>query len=212
MTDITERQEAEHFRAAVMDTMVEGLYALDDQGRLTFMNSAASKLLGWSEEELRGKPMHAAIHFQHADGSPYAEDECELLKVRVQGRPVRMVHDAFTRKDGTIFPVAYSAAPLMSGTYVVESFVVFATPASSAPRRTEPGASWTRSPGWSYPGRARPGPVRPLLTADRSPRRRPAQPGAAAADARTGRRDHRAREASCQWLRSTGKSAKSIAG
>ena len=51
--------------------MVEGLYALDDEGRLTFMNAAASKILGWSEEELRGKPMHAAIHFQHADGSPH---------------------------------------------------------------------------------------------------------------------------------------------
>jgi PAS domain S-box-containing protein len=125
VTDITERQEAEHFRAAVMDTMVEGLYALDGQGRLTFMNSAASKLLGWSEEELLGKPMHAAIHFQHADGSPNAEDECELLKVRMQGRPVRVRHDAFTRKDGTIFPVAYSAAPLMSGTHVRGVVVVF---------------------------------------------------------------------------------------
>jgi PAS domain S-box-containing protein len=125
VTDITERQDAERFRAAVMDTMVEGLYALDDQGRLTFMNSAASKLLGWSEEELHGKPMHAAIHFQHADGSPYAAAECELLKVRVEGRSVRMTHDAFTRKNGTIFPVAYSAAPLMSGTHVGGVVVVF---------------------------------------------------------------------------------------
>lgn len=33
VTDITERQEAEHFRAAVMDTMVEGLYALDRMER-----------------------------------------------------------------------------------------------------------------------------------------------------------------------------------
>ncbi len=125
VTDITERQEAEHFRAAVMDTMVEGLYALDDQGRLTFMNSAASKLLGWSEQELLGKSVHDAIHFQHADGSPYPEAECELLKVRVQGRPARMTHDAFTRKDGTIFPVSYSAAPLMSGTHVRGIVVVF---------------------------------------------------------------------------------------
>src|SRR6202051_4702959 len=36
-----------------------------------------------------------------------------------------MVHDAFTRKDGTIFPVAYSAAPLMSGTHVRGVVVVF---------------------------------------------------------------------------------------
>ncbi len=125
VTDITERQEAERFRAAVMDTMVEGLYALDDQGRVTFMNSAASKLLGWSEEQLRGKSMHEAIHFQHADGSPYPEDECDLLRVRVHGQSVRMTYDAFTRRDGTIFPVAYSAAPLMSGTRVRGVVVVF---------------------------------------------------------------------------------------
>lgn len=125
VTDITEREEAERFRAAVMDTMVEGLYALDDEGHMTFMNAAASKLLGWSEEELRGKSMHDAIHFQHADGSPYAEDECDLLKVRLQGKPLRMMRDAFTRRDGTIFPIAYSAAPLMRGTRVRGVVVVF---------------------------------------------------------------------------------------
>ena len=32
--DITDRTEAEHFRAAVMDTIVEGLYVLDRNGRL----------------------------------------------------------------------------------------------------------------------------------------------------------------------------------
>ncbi len=125
VTDITERHEAEHFRAAVMDTMVEGLYVLDDEGRLRFMNSAASKILGWSEEELRGKPMHAAIHGQYADGSPHPEHDCELFKVRTEGRPVRVTHDAFTRKDGTICPVAYSAAPLMSGESLSGVVVVF---------------------------------------------------------------------------------------
>jgi PAS domain S-box-containing protein len=125
VTDITERQEAEHFRAAVMDTMVEGLYVLDGEGRLRFMNSAASKILGWSEEELRGKSMHAAIHARHADGSPYPEEDCELLKVRTERRPVRVTHDAFTRKDGTICPVGYSAAPLMSGESVSGVVVVF---------------------------------------------------------------------------------------
>ena len=113
--DVTEHQEAEHLRAAVMDTMLEGLYVVDHAGRLTMMNAAATRILGWSEEELRGRSMHDAIHFQRADGSPHAEDDCEMLKVRTQGRAVRMTHDAFTRKDGTICPVAYSAAPLGTG-------------------------------------------------------------------------------------------------
>jgi PAS domain S-box-containing protein len=123
--DVTERHEADLLRAAVMDTMVEGLYVLDGAGRVTFMNSAASKILGWSEDELRGKSMHTAIHFQRADGSPHPESECELLKVRTLGRSVRMAHEAFTRKDGTICPVAYSAAPLHAGTANGGVVVVF---------------------------------------------------------------------------------------
>ncbi len=123
--DITDRTEAEHFRAAVMDTIVEGLYVLDQNGRLKFMNPAAAKLLGWSEEELRGRSMHEAIHHQHADGSPHPEEECELLKVRTERRAVQMMHEAFTAKDGTIIPVSYSAAPLMRGTSLDGVVVVF---------------------------------------------------------------------------------------
>jgi PAS domain S-box-containing protein len=123
--DITERTEAEHFRAAVMDTIVEGLYVLDKNGRLKFMNPAAAKMLGWSEEELCGRSMHDAIHYQHADGSPHPEEECELLKVRTERRAVQMMHEAFTSKDGTIIPVSYSAAPLMRGTSLDGVVVVF---------------------------------------------------------------------------------------
>ncbi len=115
VTDVTERAEAEHFRSTMMDTMVEGLYALDDEGRVAFMNSAAERILGWNEDELRGKPMHDIIHFQHADGSPNPAEDCPLLEVRKLGRPTRRSHEAFTRKDGTICPVSYSAAPLRNG-------------------------------------------------------------------------------------------------
>jgi PAS domain S-box-containing protein len=115
VVDVTERIEAEHFRAAVMDTMVEGLYALDSEGRVAYMNTAASKILGWGMDELRGKRMHETIHFQHPDGSPHSAEECALLGVRREGAPVRVAHEAFTRKDGTICPVSYSAAPLRNG-------------------------------------------------------------------------------------------------
>lgn len=125
VVDITQREEAEHLRLAVMDTMMEGLCVIDGDGRLAFMNAEASELLGWGEEELRGKNMHEAVHFQHADGSASPAEECELVKVRTEGRSVRMSRDAFTRKDGTIFPVAYSAAPLKGGSAGHGAVVVF---------------------------------------------------------------------------------------
>ncbi len=125
VVDITEREEADRLRAAVMDTMMEGLCVLDGDGCLTLMNSAASRMLGWSEQDLLGKSVHAAIHFQHADGSPHPEADCALLKVTTEGRDVRMAHDAFTRRDGTICPVAYSAAPLRAGAAIHGVVVVF---------------------------------------------------------------------------------------
>jgi PAS domain S-box-containing protein len=125
IVDITERKEAEEFRAVVMDNMAEGLYALDADGLVTYVNPAAALMLGWTEDELRGKPMHAATHFQRADGRKVPTEECSLLQVRNQGRSIRILDDAFTRKDGSIFPVAYSSAPLRSGPTVQGVVVVF---------------------------------------------------------------------------------------
>ena len=122
--DVTERKQAEEFRAVVMDNMAEGLYALDTDGRLMYMNRAASAMLGWTEDELRGKPMHETVHFQRADGSSVPAEECALLQVRTKGRSIRILDEAFTRKNGSIFPVAYSSAPLRSGTTTIQGIVV----------------------------------------------------------------------------------------
>jgi PAS domain S-box-containing protein len=40
VVDITERKEADEFRAVVMDNLAEGLYTLDARGRLTYLNAA----------------------------------------------------------------------------------------------------------------------------------------------------------------------------
>jgi PAS domain S-box-containing protein len=125
VVDITDRKDAEEFRAVVMDHMAEGLYALDADGLVTYVNPAAASMLGWTEDELCGKPMHATAHFQRADGTRLPNEDCALLQVRGHGRSIRILDDAFTRKDGSIFPVAYSAAPLQSGPTIHGVVVVF---------------------------------------------------------------------------------------
>ena len=40
--------DASHFLTGVTDNMAEGMFALDDAGRVTFVNSAAEMMLGWS--------------------------------------------------------------------------------------------------------------------------------------------------------------------
>ena len=125
VVDITERKEAMAFRQIVMDNMAEGLYTLDAEGLVTSVNAAASRMLGWSEEELLGRPMHETIHFQDADHQPIPAEECSLLEVRKRGRTLRSSDATFTRKDGTTFPVAFSSAPLQSETIIEGVVVVF---------------------------------------------------------------------------------------
>jgi PAS domain S-box-containing protein len=125
VVDITDRRATEELRSIVLENMAEGVYVLDHEDRVMLLNAAGSKMLGWTEDELRGKLVHPAIHYQHADGAPYPADECALLKARTEGRAIRMLDDAFTRRDGSIMPVAYSAAPLRSGANARGTVVVF---------------------------------------------------------------------------------------
>jgi PAS domain S-box-containing protein len=69
-------------------------------------------MLGWRPEELLGRSMHDTVHFQRLDGTPFPAAHCPLIRVRSEGQSVRVTNDAFTRKDGSIFPAAYSSAPL----------------------------------------------------------------------------------------------------
>ena len=64
-----------------MDNMAKGLITVDGDGCVKYMNHAGAELLGWTEDELRGKPMHGEIHFQHADGTLCPDEDCPMLKV-----------------------------------------------------------------------------------------------------------------------------------
>ena len=77
-------QSEEYFRAA-MNNMAEGLYTLDTQGLLTYVNPSAAKLFGWTPEELLRKKMHDITHYKHPDGSPFPATDCPGLKVLQNG-------------------------------------------------------------------------------------------------------------------------------
>ena len=106
--------DGEEFLAALMDSTVDAVYAVDDAGVVLFANPAAIEILGYdSEDELLGRPSHATIHYSHPDGRPFEEADCPLLRPRLTGEAVRVEQDWFVRRDGSFVPVAYSSAPVM---------------------------------------------------------------------------------------------------
>jgi PAS domain S-box-containing protein len=112
--------------AALVDSVADGLYLVDEAGRVRFVNPAGLALLGYAEErDLLGLPSHATIHGMHPDGSPFPEDECPLLRPRRTGEVVHVEDDWFVRRDGTFVNVAYSSSPVASGSGGRGAVVVF---------------------------------------------------------------------------------------
>ncbi len=130
--DITERKESEHalvsarnYLRAVADSIGEGMYTLDPDGRLTYINQTATNLLGWASEELAGHDMHAMTHNRRTDGSPLPVAECPIRGARQDGKVVRVEDDVFIRRDGSQLPVSYTAAPFSTDDGVAGCVVLF---------------------------------------------------------------------------------------
>lgn len=109
----------------ITDSMAQGLYAVDREGRVTFVNPAAERLLGYAAEELLGRNMHELIHHRHGDPSSIPAEACPLLGVIRTGKPVRIEEDIFTRRDGQLLSVAYSSAPIIEEGTVAGAVVAF---------------------------------------------------------------------------------------
>jgi PAS domain S-box-containing protein len=132
MSDITaskaqtaELRKSEHFVAALTDSMVEGMFALDGDGCVSYMNHAAEKLLGWTKNELAIRSIHDTVHYQHEDHSPYPAADCPLQAALRNGTTVRVEDDTFTRRDGRLLAVSYSASPITIDDQIQGIAVVF---------------------------------------------------------------------------------------
>ncbi len=116
--DITEKVAAEDSLRSlirqsnsILESVGDGIYGMDLEGRVTVVNSAAAQMLGYTQEEMLGKPLHELIHHSRADGSSYPESECPISKSLSTLDTVRVTNEVFWRKDGTSFPVAYVTRP-----------------------------------------------------------------------------------------------------
>ncbi|MBF0462637.1 MAG: DUF4118 domain-containing protein [Magnetococcales bacterium] len=106
-------QESEQQLQEITATLAEGLYVVDREGRITFINPAALAMLGWSEEELLGQVSYTLFHHTMVDGVPYLLADCPLCDVLNQSTVSLQVEEWLWRRDGTRFPVSMVAAPIL---------------------------------------------------------------------------------------------------
>jgi PAS domain S-box-containing protein len=83
-------------------------------------------LLGHQKpEDLVGRELHNIIHHTHADGTPYAEENCTISASLRKGEGIHSDEEVFWRADGTSFPAEYWAYPIRKEGEIVGAVITF---------------------------------------------------------------------------------------
>ncbi|MDT8445800.1 MAG: PAS domain S-box protein [bacterium] len=118
-------RESEEKSRLLLDSISEGIFGVDLLGKITFINPAGAKLLGYQSKELLDQAAHALIHHTYADGSPYPVENCPMYIAFTQGKPGFTDAEVLWCKDGSSIPVEYSAVPMFSDHQLVGAVITF---------------------------------------------------------------------------------------
>lgn len=130
--DITERLEteqalnkAEEQSRLLLEFSNEGIFGLDTQGVMTFVNPAAARMLGYGVSEMVGRCNHELIHYASACGRPLARSDCRMGRAAVVGQSYHVEDEVLWRKDGSYFPVEYWSTPIVRDDELTGAVVIF---------------------------------------------------------------------------------------
>jgi len=118
-------EQANRQNEALLNSAADGIYGLDLEGRVTFVNPAATALTGHTVEETLGRRHHELVHHTREDGTPYPLEDCPCTGGLEQGVPRTVCDEVFWRSDGTSFPVEYTTTPISDGDTLTGALVVF---------------------------------------------------------------------------------------
>ncbi|MBI4754498.1 MAG: PAS domain S-box protein [Betaproteobacteria bacterium] len=122
----TAELEAARERAQlILESTADGLFGMDTEDRIVFVNRAGCQMLGYEPEQLIGRHAHALIHHSHADGTPYPQAECKARMALREGRMVRVDGEVYWRANGQPLPVEYATTPMRKRGEIVGTVVSF---------------------------------------------------------------------------------------
>ena len=104
--------ETEARASHILRSSADGLYGVDTEGRITFINPAACALLGLTPEAAIGRSAHALFHHHRADGSPYPAEDCRGRRAVMAGQQLRVSDEVYWHADGRAIPVMYAVHPI----------------------------------------------------------------------------------------------------
>jgi PAS domain S-box-containing protein len=110
-----ELQKLQRRTESILNSAGEGIYGLDLQGKINFVNPAAAKISGWKVEEMVGR-FEQEIFLR---GQPSAD----ALQKDANGE--HLADQVFFRRDSQPFPVEYVRTPIKEKERLVGAVVIF---------------------------------------------------------------------------------------
>ena len=130
--EVNERQKAELVcrdlltqNELILNSAGEGIYGLDAEGKVTFVNPAAAAITRYAPEELIGRNIHDLLHHTRANGTPHSRADCPIYGSLQNGQVRQVSHGLFWTKEGNSFPVEYVSTPILKDGQVAGVVVVF---------------------------------------------------------------------------------------
>jgi PAS domain S-box-containing protein len=114
--------------ALLLETAPEGIFGLDQEGRIIFINPAAERMLGWPAGELLGHSQDDILHRTQANGSVHAVESSGTGTTARAARTARshaLRDGIFWRLDGTPIPVEHQRTSILESGSVVGTMVTF---------------------------------------------------------------------------------------
>jgi diguanylate cyclase (GGDEF)-like protein/PAS domain S-box-containing protein len=116
----------EHLRlTATLQTMGEGLYQVDRNGCIVYINPVGEQLLGYKAEDVLGQRAHDLLHRTGDDEKKCTSENCPIVLVSAKGLRAHNDNDWLRKKDGTTVTVEYTCAPLVQYGAINGGVVVF---------------------------------------------------------------------------------------
>ena len=120
----------------ILGNTTMAVFLMDERQHCVFMNRAAEKLTGYDFHETVGRPLHDVIHHSYPDGSPYPLSECAIDRAFPEQAGTQG-EEVFVHKDGSFYPVAFTASPIHDDTATVIGTVIEARDISEDKRHEE---------------------------------------------------------------------------
>jgi PAS domain S-box-containing protein len=130
--DVTEQHDAEEAlllatrqRELILESAGDGIFGIDLEGKITFINNAGAEMLNYTPDQLAGQDVHDLIHHSHADGTSYSRETSPILLALRRAESIWMRDEVFWRKDETAVPVEYTANPLIKEGHISGMVIAF---------------------------------------------------------------------------------------